>query len=112
MRAPDEPAAPAQNADPQTDRPKFRRWIIVLAVVALLLIGGYFAGTSALNRYLASTGFRSKIGQKLGQELQANAGFTPLTWGGFSMHSDAFLAQAPPPRSLNELRARNIYARC
>src|SRR5688500_1653628 len=70
MRTHEEPAAPPQSAAPLKTNSRFRRWIVVVA----LLAGGYFAGMAALNRYLASTGFRSKMGRKLAQELNGNAG--------------------------------------
>ncbi|MFN2507150.1 MAG: hypothetical protein ABR589_00060 [Chthoniobacterales bacterium] len=86
-------------------------WIL-LALVLLLAVVGYFAAGRLFVRFAEGSGLRKHIGAKTAQQLQGEAGYLPLTANGLSFFSRGFVGTAAPPRAVTEIRASNLSARC
>jgi hypothetical protein len=91
---------------------KGRKWTIAAIIVIAILVGGYFALTAALNRFVQNGKLAELIGKKTGVKLEADAGYLPFIWRGMSIRSDGLLVRGKPPRALTVMQAANLRAHC
>ncbi len=88
------------------------RWIILAVAAVMTVVVVYFGSQYFIAQMLETRGLRKLIAGKTGKLLGCDAGYLRLHANGRTVWSDGFLGKASPPRSLTELRAASLWARC
>ena len=89
-----------------------KRITIVSGFVLLVAVLCTFLLTRTIDHFIKEGALDRAIGKKTAVILEADTGYLPLSWRGLSVHSNGMLVRGKPPRSLRELRAANLSARC